>query len=150
MGHHVLRLAFCSSDSARRWFLATECRLFRWRFSTAPSGARRAALRALALEYDEVARDDVPAAVAGFMDSGRGVKGKVYAGPWEGVADLVAQRRVAVAGGVAYVPEELVASLVVTQFRSALSRALAVAAVRLGDVRTFPCHACVEYVRFGC
>ena len=37
LSHHVLRLAYCRSEDTRRWLIAAECLLFRWRFDTETS-----------------------------------------------------------------------------------------------------------------
>ena len=55
---------------------------------------------------------------------------EVFRVPFEQVPDLVAQRKVLLRGGAAYVPAALLGSVVAVSFRAALSRALVLTAGR--------------------
>ena len=56
LSHHVLRLAYCRSEETRRWLIASECALFKWRFETEPKAEVVAAfLKEHELNYQPVA-----------------------------------------------------------------------------------------------
>lgn len=122
--HYILRLAFCSSPDAIRWFIAQECTLLRLRFATELSKERTEFLRtchagrlpivtaeerATLVESDPLATAFLPLAPE-----------EVYRVPWEWVPDLVGRRAILVRAGWAYLPKGESFSLVLTKFRESL------------------------------
>lgn len=132
ISHFVLRLVYCRTEELRKWFLSNEIALFRYRFRLLSPEAQRLLMAEFDLPYK-------PVTTAEF----EGVKEKLhlvarstgqlkptasdaifYKVPFEEVPELVAGRRVFICKGYAYVAMNQVVSLVVTQFRGLLSKAL--------------------------
>ena len=148
VSHFALRMAYCRTEELRRWFLLQECALFKHRFSQLqpfekarflelndmdyrPIGAEefgRVQANLAAVLHGMMRRDDADAILA------QGASG-FYSVPFEEVADLTRSRRVFVSAGQAYVPRDQLTSLVVTAFRSRLSKALSVACAPPGAAR---------------
>ncbi|KAK9838163.1 hypothetical protein WJX81_005591 [Elliptochloris bilobata] len=144
VSHWVLRLAYCRSEELRRWFLTHECDLFRARFRAEPASSQVDFMRHHALLYQAVEGGELEAlrpqlvavqeALGNFAFAGDVRQGAArdtfFKVPFERVPDLVAQRRVLLRGGWAYVSRHEVASLLAGHFRVTLSRGLAAAARR--------------------
>ncbi|KAK0573255.1 hypothetical protein LWI29_005057 [Acer saccharum] len=105
ISHFVLRLVYCRTEDLRKWFLSMETALFRYRFRLETPEAQRALM----------AKFDLPC---------KAVSSAEFEVPFEEVPELIAGRRVYIHKGYAYVAMNQVVSLVVTQFRSILSKAL--------------------------
>lgn len=122
--HFILRLAFCSSPDAIRWFVAQECTLLRLRFATELSRERTEFLRAchagrlpIVSGEERATLIDGDPSVAALIPS---APEEVYKVPWEWIPDLVGRRAVLVRAGWAYVPKSESFSLVLTKFRESL------------------------------
>lgn len=131
ISHFVLRLVYCRTEDLRKWFLANETTLFRYRFRVQTPEAQRALMSEFDLPYKAVSSTEF-----------EGIKDKLgqvarshglalpasdavfYKVPFEEVPELVAGRKVFIRKGYAYVAMNQVVALVVTQFRSLLSKAL--------------------------
>ncbi|OMO88119.1 DNA primase, large subunit, eukaryotic/archaeal [Corchorus olitorius] len=131
ISHFVLRLVYCRTEELRKWFLSTETALFRYRFRSESSEAQRALMSEFNLPYKAVSNAEFESVkeklgqVARSMGQSLPTADAVYYKvPFEEVPDLVAARRVFLLKGHAYVAMSQVVSLVVTQFRSHLSKAL--------------------------
>ncbi|KAH9708131.1 DNA primase large subunit [Citrus sinensis] len=105
ISHFVLRLVYCRTEDLRKWFLSMETALYRYRFLLRSSEAKRALMAEFDLPCKAISRTE-------------------FEVPFEEVPELVAGRRVYIHKGHAYVAMHQVVSLVVTQFRSNLSKAL--------------------------
>ncbi|KAL8121401.1 putative DNA primase large subunit [Apium graveolens] len=131
ISHFVLRLVYCRTEELRKWFLSIETTLFRYRFQLETSDVQRALMAEFELPYKAVGNveyeglkdklSQVARSIGQSLPSGNAVFYKV---PFQEVPELVATRRVYIQKGHAYVAMNQVVSLVVTQFRSHLSKAL--------------------------
>lgn len=127
LSHHILRLGFCQKEDTRRWFLAQEVALFKYRYQQERSEERLKLLQlavphAIPVEEAEkhALHEDLVAA-SGSLAWQEGVYFKV---PWEQVTDLIASRSVLIVQGWAYVPRSDSASMILHCFRARLERAL--------------------------
>lgn len=146
IGHWVLRLAFSRSPDLRARFVRAETTLFKHRYETDDASERAMFLRSLKLNSTEVKDDkqngiyeksELISSMGDWLPKGKHIESqtwyKVY---WAVVPDLVAQRKVFVKGGYAYVPESMQISLVLQTFSERLERALEVSDIEeRADVR---------------
>ncbi|KAL5717489.1 hypothetical protein ACHQM5_010481 [Ranunculus cassubicifolius] len=131
ISHFVLRLVYCRTDDLRKWFLSMETTLFRYRFKLETADAQRALMGEFNLPYKAVSKEElekvkdkltqVVRSTGQFAANADTIFFKVS---FEEVPELVAGRRVFIQKGYAYVAMNQVVSLVVTHFRSHLSKAL--------------------------
>ncbi|OVA09342.1 DNA primase large subunit [Macleaya cordata] len=130
ISHFVLRLVYCRTEDLRKWFLSMETALFRYRFRIESAEAQKAVMGEFNLPYKAVSNSELEVStfyVAITLLSpkiGKCILALEIKVPFEEVPDLVAGRRVYIHKGYAYVAMSQVVSLVVTQFRSHLSKAL--------------------------
>ncbi|KAL9151777.1 hypothetical protein ABFS82_11G073800 [Erythranthe guttata] len=131
ISHFVLRLVYCREEELRRWFLSMETTLFRYRFQLETPEAQRALLAEFDLPYKainnaeyETVKDKLNQVVRSTGQSLSSADTVYYKVPFEQVPELVATRRVYILKGYAYVAMNQVNSLLVTQYRSNLSKAL--------------------------
>ncbi|KAG8639962.1 hypothetical protein MANES_13G009300v8 [Manihot esculenta] len=131
ISHFVLRLVYCRTEDLRKWFLSMETALFRHRFRLLTADSQRALLAELGLPYKAVARAEFEVIKEKLVQVARSISQPIpssdaifYKVPFEEVPELVAGRRIFICKGHAYVAMNQVVSLVVTQFRSLLSKAL--------------------------
>ncbi|GMH02268.1 hypothetical protein Nepgr_004107 [Nepenthes gracilis] len=131
ISHFVLRLVYCRTEDLRKWFLAMESTLFRYRFRSESFEAQRALLAEFDLPYKAVSIAEFESVKEKLLQVARSlgqpqtsVDVLFYKVPFEEVPELVAGRRVYIQKGHAYIAMNQVVSLVVTQFRSHLSKAL--------------------------
>ncbi|KAF5828854.1 eukaryotic and archaeal DNA primase, large subunit-domain-containing protein [Dunaliella salina] len=138
LSHYILRLAYCRTPELRKWFLTQESELFRHRFSlllTIDSDKREFLARSK-LEYTPLEQQEKDLLLADIQkvmlsqamktaEVQQELNGTFYKVPFQAVPDLVAQRRVLLRRGYAYVSQRDLASLVVQAFRAKLSLGLA-------------------------
>ncbi|GAB4849506.1 hypothetical protein Ancab_004300 [Ancistrocladus abbreviatus] len=131
ISHFVLRLVYCRTEELRRWFLSMETTLFRYRFKRESAEARRAILAECDLPYKAVSNSEFESVKENLSQVAWSLGHRLtsadvlfYKVPFEEVPELVAARKVYIHKGHAYVAMNQVVSLVVTQFRSHLSKAL--------------------------
>uniref|UniRef100_A0A7N0TK98 DNA primase large subunit C-terminal domain-containing protein n=1 Tax=Kalanchoe fedtschenkoi TaxID=63787 RepID=A0A7N0TK98_KALFE len=128
ISHFVLRLVYCRTEDLRKWFLSMETALFRYRF-------RLENYRALMAEFNlpnkplssteyEAVKDKLAQVMRSIGRSLPDANSMFFQVPFEEVPELVAGRRVFILKGQAFVAMSQVVSLVVTHFRSHLSKAL--------------------------
>jgi len=153
ISHFVLRLAYCRSEDLRRWILAHEVALLKYRLnhhnhSKASNGNGNAITRALktvlpnahVLTKSELepilpkilaatpSLQQNPLAVAADNHNPKQKQKQaisIYRVPFTQALDLVQHRQVFVHRGKAYIPESKLLSLVTARFRTNLSRQLA-------------------------
>ncbi|KAI6692207.1 hypothetical protein NL676_019917 [Syzygium grande] len=131
ISHFVLRLVYCRTEDLRKWFLSMETTLFRYRFKDQSVEAQRALMADFDLpckavntaEFESV-KDKLSQVARSIGQPLQTVDTIFYKVPFEEVPELVASRKVYIHQGNAYVAMNQVVSLVVTQFRSFLSKAL--------------------------
>ncbi|PIN08357.1 Eukaryotic-type DNA primase, large subunit [Handroanthus impetiginosus] len=131
ISHFVLRLVYCREEELRKWFLSMETALFRYRFQNESTDAQKALLAEFDLPYRAVTsteyesvKDKLHQVARSTGYSSSSADTTYYKVPFEQVPDLVANRRVFILKGYAYVAMNQVVSLVMTQYRSYLSKAL--------------------------
>jgi DNA primase large subunit len=146
ISHFVLRLAYCRSEDLRRWFLAQEVALLKYRLNYSNQNSNKngdnaitKALKsvlpnahALTPEELEPLLPKILAATPSLnlnplqVGYGRssGNNNTIYCVPFTQALDLVQQRQVFVKKGMAYIPESKLLSLVTARFRTNLSRQL--------------------------
>lgn len=132
ISHFVLRLVYCRTEDLRKWFLSMETALFRYRFRDESLEAQRALMAEFNLPYKVVSTAEYESMkeklgqVARSISRNASIPAEVifYKVPFEEVPELVAGRRVYIHKGHAFVAMSQVVSLVATQFRSHLSKAL--------------------------
>lgn len=150
ISHFVLRLAYCRTEDFRRWFLAQEVALLRYRLntSTASSNATTKALKSVLPHAHVLTKDELEpllpkilAATPSLQQNplrvrstiGNNIGGgigdnntnTIYRVPFTQALDLVQHRQVYVHRGQAYIPESRLLTLVTAKFRTNLSRQLA-------------------------
>ncbi|KAL5188054.1 putative DNA primase large subunit [Glycine soja] len=131
ISHFVLRLVYCRTEDLRKWFLSMETALFRYRFRLLNAEAQRTVMEEFDLPYRAVSNVEFESIkeklgqVARSMGQPSPTADAIfYKVPFEEVPELVAGRRVFINQGYAYVAMNQIVSLVATQFRSQLSKAL--------------------------
>ncbi|KAL2903866.1 putative DNA primase large subunit, partial [Bienertia sinuspersici] len=131
ISHFVLRLVYCRTEELRKWFLSMETTLFRYRFKLLKNfESQRALLAEFDLPHKAVSNAELENVKEKLSQVARSLGQTLTSGdiyykvPFEEVPELVAGRRVYIHNGHAYVAMNQVVSLVVTQFRSNLSKAL--------------------------
>uniref|UniRef100_A0A1D1Y442 Putative DNA primase large subunit n=1 Tax=Anthurium amnicola TaxID=1678845 RepID=A0A1D1Y442_9ARAE len=130
ISHFVLRLVYCRTEDLRKWFLSMETTLFRYRFRLESPESQRMLMSNFNLpykalnhaEYESV--KDKLSQVARSIGQPHNVDTMFFKVHFEEVPELVATRKVFMLKGYAYVAMNQVTSLVVTHFRSNLSKAL--------------------------
>ncbi|MQL80643.1 hypothetical protein Taro_013116 [Colocasia esculenta] len=126
ISHFVLRLVYCRTEDLRKWFLSMETTLFRYRFRLEGSESQRTLMNDFNLPYKALGHaeyesvKDKLSQVARSMGQLHNADTMFFKVNFEEVPELVASRKVFMLKGYAYI-----ASLVVTHFRSHLSKALA-------------------------
>jgi DNA primase large subunit len=128
IGHFILRLAYCRTEDLRRWFLTQESNLFKVRFEAMGVDEQLAFVRFNNINVEQISEEEFAQNQQMLLDMHEGVtlREHFWKVPFEDVVDLVAQRRVLLQKGNAFVPSSQLSSIVVGRFRSALSKALAV------------------------
>uniref|UniRef100_A0A8C4QQL1 DNA primase large subunit n=1 Tax=Eptatretus burgeri TaxID=7764 RepID=A0A8C4QQL1_EPTBU len=145
ISHFILRLAYCQSENLRRWFLQQEADLFRYRFSQQLSGSVRKFLDLNDLHYTSILPNEKVELKTQLINSTFGMKElfdtqDFYKVPFTDALDLVRGRKIFLRHGLAYIPHNDLVSIVLNDFRTSLSRALALA------TRSFPlCMRSLHY-----
>lgn len=146
ISHFILRLAFARSEDLRRWFLAHEMELFRFKFVN--ENSIETFLEANTLKYTpiedkekESLKEQLQAAMFNYKEENF-QKINFYKVPFTSVLDLVRSRKVYLSEGQAYVPEKELVSIIIGIYRAHLSQALALTAKKLPyleeDTRLLP------------
>eukprot|EP00892_Ulva_mutabilis_P012809 jgi/Ulvmu1/9900/UM057_0057.1 len=146
--HFILRLAFCCTEEHRRWLAAQECDLFRHRYGSLHAPEKAEFLKARNLPYEKASEDDVRAYKTQLsqvlLHVGKSrhaetsepvpledlISMDFHRVPFDQVPDLVATRKVFLMKGVAYVPSEMLSSVVSGLFRQHISKCLVLTAGR--------------------
>lgn len=138
ISHFVLRLAYCRTEDLRRWFLAQEVALLKWRLGHSAAGSTTQALADVLPEAKLIPQKELEASklMPLILASTPNIKidTMIYQVPFTHALDLVQHRQVYVRRGMAYIPESKLVHLVTARFRASLSRQL----VLLSAVPTTP------------
>jgi DNA primase large subunit len=125
LSHYILRLAYCSTEELRRWFITQECDLFRYRAFKA--GNLNDFIKANGLNYHAVELKSIRETDPTLADNLNSLYVKsstYYKVHFTEALDLVRKRTVYVEGGFCFVPESEMVSLVAHIFKTHLAQAL--------------------------
>lgn len=143
VSHFILRLAYCRTEELRHWLLIQECDLFKLRFCELQASAQVHFMEYHSLPYqpldkrtfeevqdllEVVAISTFEPNLAKDIRAGKESARMFFKVPFQEVPDLVAQRKVLLRKGFAFVPANQLASIVTGQFRANLSKELALLA----------------------
>lgn len=138
VSHFLLRLAYCRTEEARKWFCECEKELFRIRLEENQSEINEFLVKNN-LKYEEVSEEDAAEMEQLIRDSSQIFANKekisVYKVPFIEALELVRHRKVYIADGIAYVPHTELVSILTGLFRAQLSKSL------LKCARTLPAIA---------
>jgi len=127
ISHFILRLAYCRTEDLRRWFLSQESALFKCRFEGLGADEQLQFVRANSINVTQIAEKDFETyqeQLRDLHDMPGASRQHFWKVPFEDVVDLIAQRKVLLHEGDAFVPSSQLSSIVVGRFRSSLSKAL--------------------------
>ncbi|KAM6916089.1 DNA primase large subunit [Xenentodon cancila] len=142
ISHFILRLAYCQTEDLRRWFIQHEVDLFRYRFNDLDSKQKLEFLRKNNLQYDTISDKEKEDLRAKLIKSSHGISGvtvenqDIYRVPFQDALDLVRTRKVYLKAGFAYIPHQDVVTIVLNDFRTRISKALALTARSLPAVQS--------------
>ncbi|CAJ1963468.1 unnamed protein product [Cylindrotheca closterium] len=137
ISHFVLRLAYCRTEDLRRWFLAQEVALLKWRLGVSSGSVKNLksvlpdAAKSVSQKEMEELDFELKTGTVGLQSLKLPLFYKV---PFTLALDLVQHRQVFIKKGMAYIPESKLVHLVTSKFRAHLSRQL----VLLSSVPTTP------------
>ncbi|CAL8359799.1 unnamed protein product [Boreogadus saida] len=140
ISHFILRLAYCQTEDLRRWFIQQEVDLFRHRFNRLSADQKSSFLKHNNLHYEMVGLEERKALSDKLIQSSYAVSGpKVehqdyYKVPFQDALDLVRNRKAYLKAGYVYIPQQDIVITVLNDFRTQLSKALALTARSLPTV----------------
>ncbi|XP_015414978.1 PREDICTED: DNA primase large subunit isoform X2 [Myotis davidii] len=133
ISHFILRLAYCQSDDLRRWFIQQEMDLLRFRFSILPRDKIQDFLKDSHLHFEAISKEEKTFPEKDILDSSFSSSEtsvpeseSVYKIPFADALDLFRGRKVYLQDGFAYVPSKDIVAIILNEFRTKLSKALAV------------------------
>ncbi|KAM9364253.1 LOW QUALITY PROTEIN: DNA primase large subunit [Pholidichthys leucotaenia] len=142
ISHFILRLAYCQTEDLRRWFIQQEVDLFRYRFDELHPKQKLEFLHRNNLQYDTVSILEKNELKDKLIHSSYAVSGitvenqDFYKVPFQDALDLVRTRKVYLKAGFAYIPHQDIVTIVLNDFRTRLSKALALTARSLPAVHS--------------
>ncbi|KAM5163039.1 DNA primase large subunit [Mantella aurantiaca] len=142
ISHFILRLAYCQSEDLRRWFIQQEMELFKFRFNQLQKEKVQDFLKYNGLEYIGIGeeekkrhQDDLISSSYGFS-SPKLEELEFYKVRFQDALDLVRPRKVFLSQGFAYIPHTEIVTIILNDFRTRLSKALALSARSLPVVQS--------------
>lgn len=142
ISHFILRLAYCQTEDLRRWFIQQEVELFRFRFNELGAKDILEFLHRNNLQYDTISVEEKKALQVKLINSSYAVSGitvedqDFYKVPFQDALDLVKMRKVYLKAGYVYIPHQDIVTIVLNDFRTRLSKALALTARSLPVVHS--------------
>ncbi|KAM3863061.1 DNA primase large subunit [Diretmus argenteus] len=142
ISHFILRLAYCQTEDLRRWFIQQEVDLFRYRFNGLHPKYKLEFLHQNHLQYDTITVEEKKALSDKLVNSSYAVSGitvedqDFYKVPFQDALDLVRTRKVYLKAGYVYIPHQDIITIVLNDFRTRLSKALALTARSLPAVHS--------------
>ncbi|CAL1578118.1 unnamed protein product [Knipowitschia caucasica] len=142
ISHFILRLAYCQTEDLRRWFIQQEVDLFRFRFNELGSKQKLEFLHRNNLQYDTINVEEKKTLLDKLVSSSYAVSGitveeqDFYKVPFQDALDLVRTRKVYLKAGYVYIPHQDIITIVINDFRTRLSKALALTARSLPIVHS--------------
>ncbi|XP_062344546.1 DNA primase large subunit [Cinclus cinclus] len=142
ISHFILRLAYCQSEDLRRWFLQQEMDLFRYRFNELTESLMQKFLEHVNLSFEAIGEDlknelahELSMSTPGFTLPK--VKEQMfYKVGLADAVDLFRARKVFIKDGFAYVPFKEIDVIVLNNYRTKLSKALALTARSLPSIQS--------------
>nr|XP_045365242.1 DNA primase large subunit isoform X2 [Camelus bactrianus] len=131
ISHFILRLAYCQSEDLRRWFIQQEMDLLRFRFSILPKDKVQSFLKDSHLQFEAISDGEKTLREQDLIASSPSLSGaqldleSVYKIPFADALDLFRGRKVYLENGFAYVPLRDIVAIILNDFRTKLSKALA-------------------------
>ncbi|XP_036236295.1 DNA primase large subunit [Molothrus ater] len=142
ISHFILRLAYCQSEDLRRWFLQQEMDLFRYRFNELTDTLMQKFLEHVNLSFEAIGEDlknqlanELSASTPGFTLS-KVKEQTFYKVGLADAVDLFRARRVFIKDGFAFVPFKEIDVIVLNNYRTKLSKALALTARSLPSIQS--------------
>ncbi|XP_029377313.1 DNA primase large subunit [Echeneis naucrates] len=142
ISHFILRLAYCQTEDLRRWFIQQEVDLFRYRFNDLGREQKLEFLHRNNLQYNAISDKEKVALKDQLISSSYGLSGVTiehqdfYKVPFQDALDLVRARKVYLQAGYVYIPHQDIITIVLNDFRTKLSKALALTARSLPAVHS--------------
>ncbi|XP_018604760.1 DNA primase large subunit [Scleropages formosus] len=142
ISHFILRLAYCQTEDLRRWFIQQEMDLFRHRFNDLSPKSKSDFLHRNSLQYETISVEEKKSLMEKLINSSYAFSGctveeqDFYKVPFQDALDLVRMRKVFVKDGFAYVPHQDIVTIVLNDYRTRLSKALALTARSLPVVQS--------------
>lgn len=142
ISHFILRLAYCQSEDLRRWFIQQEMDLFKFRFNLLPKEKVQEFLKFNDLEYVPISEEEKKMHQEDLISSTYGLSTtkleelQFYKVPFQAALDLVRPRKVFLSKGFAFIPHKDIVMLILNDFRTRLSKALALSARSLPIVQS--------------
>nr|XP_057915095.1 DNA primase large subunit [Doryrhamphus excisus] len=142
ISHFILRLAYCQTEDLRRWFIQQEVDLFRCRFNELHPKLKLEFMHKNNLQYDPISVQEKRALQEKLVNSSYSVSGVTvedqdfYKVPFQDALDLVRTRKVYLKAGYVYIPHQDIVTIVLNDFRTRLSKALALTARSLPAVHS--------------
>ncbi|KAM8859002.1 DNA primase large subunit isoform 1-T2 [Spinachia spinachia] len=142
ISHFILRLAYCQTEDLRRWFIQQEVDLFRYRFNALDSEQKLEVLHRNNLQYDTINVEEKIVLKDELVNSSYTVSGitvehqDFYKVPFQDALDLVRARKVYLKAGYVYIPHKDIVTIVLNDFRTRLSKSLALTARSLPAVHS--------------
>ncbi|XP_035461639.2 DNA primase large subunit isoform X1 [Scophthalmus maximus] len=142
ISHFILRLAYCQTEDLRRWFIQQEVDLFRYRFNGLQPKQKVEFLHKNNLQYDTISVEEKKTLQDKLVNSSHNVSGitvedqDFYKVPFQDALDLVRTRKVYLKAGYVYIPHQDIVAIVLNDFRTRLSKALALTARSLPAVHS--------------
>ncbi|XP_033073434.1 DNA primase large subunit [Trachypithecus francoisi] len=142
ISHFILRLAYCQSEELRRWFIQQEMDLLRFRFSILPKDKIQDFLKDSQLQFEAISDEEKTLREQEIIASSPNMSGSklalesIYKIPFADALDLFRGRKVYLEDGFAYVPLKDIVAIILNEFRTKLSKALALTARSLPAVQS--------------
>ncbi|KAI8118945.1 DNA primase large subunit [Lucilia cuprina] len=142
ISHFILRLVYCRTMELKRWFLAREMELFKYKFSTMTPAEIKHFLELHKLNYTPLSKEQKNAVKDGLFESTMGQSvAKIemldfYKVPFTQVLDLVRSRRCYLKDGQAYVNTNDFISIVAVKQMDEIEHGLQAAQRSIRDVET--------------
>ncbi|XP_063772811.1 DNA primase large subunit isoform X2 [Pseudophryne corroboree] len=142
ISHFILRLAYCQSEDLRRWFIQQEMDLFKFRFAELSKEKVEEFLKFNDLEYVSISDEEKLNLQDELTSSSFGLSSvkledlTFYRVPFQDALDLVRPRKVYLAQGFAFIPHRDIVTIILNEFRTRLSRALALSTRSLPEIQS--------------
>uniref|UniRef100_A0A8D0Y6W3 DNA primase large subunit n=1 Tax=Sus scrofa TaxID=9823 RepID=A0A8D0Y6W3_PIG len=142
ISHFILRLAYCQSEYSRRWMNQEKLDLLVFRFHLQTQDKAGASLKDVHLIFEKISDEEKTLREQDIIASSPSLSGtqleleSVYKIPFADALDLFRGRRVYLEDGFAYVPLKDIVAIILNEFRTKLSKALALTARSLPAVQS--------------